>query len=98
MTIVSLAVLVSMSAQLALSLKVISIQLIQTLAQSVVLVQMFVHLKLFIQNKYNQGMKKKRLGRFAEPFRIGTFVDYFNNANASLMRRIASTIFSSLVA
>ena len=68
MTIVSLAVLVSMSAQLALSLKVISIQLIQTLAQSVVLVQMFVHLKLFIQNKYNQGMKKKRLGRFAEPF------------------------------
>ena len=68
MTIVSLAVLVSMSAQLALSLKVISIQLIQTLAQSVVLVQMFVHLKLFIQNKYNQRNEKKRLGRFAEPF------------------------------
>ena len=60
MTIVSLAVLVSMSAQLALSLKVISIQLIQTLAQSVVLVQMFVHLKLFIQNKYNQRNEKEK--------------------------------------
>ena len=68
MTIVSLAVLVSMSAQLALSLKVISIQLIQTLALSVVLVQMFVHLKQFIQNNTIKGMKKKRLGKFAEPF------------------------------
>ena len=98
MTIVSLAVLVSMSVLLALFLKVISIQLIQTLAQSVVLVQMFVLLKLFIQNKYNQGMKKKRLGSLPSLFSMVTFVDYFNNANASLMRRIASTIFSSLVA
>ena len=68
MTIGSLAVLVSMSAQLALSLKVISIQLIQTLAQSVVLVQMFVLLKLFIQNKYNQRNEKEKARQFAEPF------------------------------
>ncbi len=47
MTIVSLAVLVSMNAQLAQSLKVISIQSIQKLVQNVVLVLMFVLLKLF---------------------------------------------------
>jgi hypothetical protein len=68
MTIVSLAVLVSMSAQLALSLKVISIQLIQTLAQSVVLVQMFVHLKLFIQNKYNQRNEKEKARQICRAF------------------------------
>lgn len=47
MTIVSLAVLVSMNAQLAQSLKVISIQSIQKLVQNVVLALMFVLLKLF---------------------------------------------------
>ena len=60
MTIVSLAVLVSMSAQLALSLKVISIQLIQTLAQSVVLVQMFVLLvQLLPANNQTKKMTSK---------------------------------------
>ncbi len=47
MTIVSLAVLVSMNAQLAQSLKVISIQSILKLVQNVVLALMFVLLKLF---------------------------------------------------
>ena len=68
MTIVSLAVLVSMNVQLAQSLKVISIQLIQTLAQSVVLVQMFVHLKLFIQNKYNQRNEKEKARQICRAF------------------------------
>ena len=68
MTIVSLAVLVSMNAQLAQFLKVISIQLIQTLAQSVVLVQMFVHLKLFIQNKYNQRNEKEKARQICRAF------------------------------
>ena len=98
MTIVSLAVLVSMSVLLALFLKVISIQLIQMLAQSVVLVQMFVHLKQFIQNN---AIKKemKRLG-ICRAFFIYMIivVGYFNKAKASLIRRIASTMFSSLVA
>ena len=70
MTIVSLAVLVSMSAQLALSLKVISIQLIQTLAQSVVLVQMFVHLKQFIQNNAIKEKEMKRLGKLPSLFHV----------------------------
>ena len=99
MTIVSLAVLVSMSVLLALFLKVISIQLIQMLAQSVVLVQMFVHLKQFIQNNAIKEKEMKRLGKFAEPFScIIIVVGYFNKAKASLMRRIDSTMFSSLVA
>ena len=45
MTIVSLAVLVSMNVQLAQSLKVISILSTQTLVQNVALVQMHVRLK-----------------------------------------------------
>ena len=70
MTIVSLAVLVSMSVLLALFLKVISIQLIQMLAQSVVLVQMFVHLKQFIQNNAIKKEEMKRLGKLPSLFHV----------------------------
>ena len=98
MTIVSLAVLVSMSVLLALFLKVISIQLIQMLAQSVVLVQMFVHLKQFIQNNaIKKEMKRLGICRAIFIYMI-IVVGYFNKAKASLIRRIASTMFSSLVA
>lgn len=60
MTIVLLAELVSTSVRLALSLKVISIISTLRLAQSVVLVQMFVLLKQFIRENNTILRKRKK--------------------------------------
>ena len=116
MTIVSLAVLVSMNVQLAQSLKVISILSTQMLVQNVAHVLMHVRLKQLawantIRKSMTNGCPSQKDGRFflnAYAFQKKSGKNcfpptldsnrYFNSAKASLIRRMASMMFSSEVA
>ena len=70
-----------------------------TVVLLVVLVLMFVRLKQFTRQNNNNTQKKKSPISITKPgFFIFIYYSYFSSANASLMRRIDSTIFSSLVA
>ena len=91
MTIVSLAVLVSMNVQLAQSLKVISILSTQMLVQNVALVLMHVRLKQLawantILEKYDSGCPSQKGGRFFKKTAIFLkMVGFKKNAVAFLL-------------
>lgn len=97
MTIVLLAAHVSMSAPLALSLKVTSIQLIPISAQSAVLALMRAPAVPSPCNLTEQE-KENRLKILQAIFFFWGGSPYERRARASRMRRMASTMFSSLVA
>lgn len=97
MTIVLLAAHVSMSAPLALSLKVTSIQLIPISAPSAVLALMRAPAVPSPCNLTEQG-KRKSPENTSGDFLFFGGSPYERRAKASRMRRMASTMFSSLVA
>lgn len=101
MTIVLLAAHVSMSAPLALSLKVTSIQLIPISAPNAVLALMrapAVPSTCNLQTQENRKEKEERQAAFLLLLFLLLSLAYTNCANASRMRRMASMMFSSLVA